>query len=315
MSTPKSLVLLQIGLWILSVSCPLAQSQPIDSILDGMRATLFNTQESTEDPQPIKIIGAGLCRSGTSSLYRALEILGFKPYHMMRVLEQSDHSEMWAAVTQGEKTPQDAFEFLRDRGYNATLDLPTVDHWELQYRMYPMAKVILTVRDSPRAWVRSFRLLRKLEDLMNTRFSWRFPNPIAVFVPTKFEQMRQTRCNFGKELWGFGPCEWVETPRTDEWLEEHYELHLSKVQETIPEDQLLVYNVKEGWDPLCRFLEIDECPKDQPFPHLGGSRFLERGILACQIIVYGWIPFGLLVAFWHVRRLFRKCEATKEKTS
>ena len=42
------------------------------------------------------------------------------------------------------------------------------------------------------------------------------------------------------------------------------------VKEFVPEDRLLVYEVKEGWDPLCTFLVV-EVPKGKPFLHLNDS--------------------------------------------
>jgi len=42
--------------------------------------------------------------------------------------------------------------------------------------------------------------------------------------------------------------------------------HNSRVKALIPRDQLLVYNVKQGWKPLCEFLGVDV--PDVPFPRL-----------------------------------------------
>jgi hypothetical protein len=48
----------------------------------------------------------------------------------------------------------------------------------------------------------------------------------------------------------------------DRWNEE--------VKQFVPAYRLLVYEVKEGWEPLCDFLGV-EAPKDKPFPHLNDS--------------------------------------------
>jgi hypothetical protein len=42
------------------------------------------------------------------------------------------------------------------------------------------------------------------------------------------------------------------------------------VKEHVPADQLLVYEVKKGWEPLCGFLRI-EALKGRPFPHLNDT--------------------------------------------
>jgi hypothetical protein len=43
-----------------------------------------------------------------------------------------------------------------------------------------------------------------------------------------------------------------------------------EVKEIVPAERLLVFEVKEGWEPLCEFLGA-ETPKDAPFPHLNDS--------------------------------------------
>ncbi|HET9920220.1 MAG TPA: sulfotransferase, partial [Ktedonobacteraceae bacterium] len=40
-----------------------------------------------------------------------------------------------------------------------------------------------------------------------------------------------------------------------------------EVKQYVSPANLLVYNVKEGWEPLCAFLKV-EFPVDKPFPHL-----------------------------------------------
>jgi hypothetical protein len=51
---------------------------------------------------------------------------------------------------------------------------------------------------------------------------------------------------------------------------ELFERHNEEVKEYVPANRLLVYEVKEGWGPLCEFLEV-EAPEDRPFPHLNDT--------------------------------------------
>jgi len=46
-----------------------------------------------------------------------------------------------------------------------------------------------------------------------------------------------------------------------------FERHVQEVKDRVPAERLLVYDVKEGWEPLCRFLHV-AVPADKPFPHL-----------------------------------------------
>jgi hypothetical protein len=43
-----------------------------------------------------------------------------------------------------------------------------------------------------------------------------------------------------------------------------FEKHNAEVMSTVPKDRLLVFEAKQGWSPLCRFLEVDLPDKDYP---------------------------------------------------
>lgn len=94
-----------------------------------------------------EIIGAGLCRTGTSSTLVALERLGFGPvYHMKEVIQQ-DLLGHWLAFADGNK--ELVFNHLKEVGYKSTLDVPIICFFDELMEKYPNAKVLLTVRDSP----------------------------------------------------------------------------------------------------------------------------------------------------------------------
>ena len=46
--------------------------------------------------------------------------------------------------------------------------------------------------------------------------------------------------------------------------------HNLEVQETIAPERLLVFEVKQGWEPLCAFLGVP-VPDDEPFPHVNDT--------------------------------------------
>ena len=101
----------------------------------------------------IKVIGAGLGRTGTLSLKAALEELGFaRCYHLLQVFASMDHARIWDAAVRGE--PVD-WNRLFD-GYRATVDLPGCVFYRELMENYPEAKVILTMRD-PERWYDSAR--------------------------------------------------------------------------------------------------------------------------------------------------------------
>jgi hypothetical protein len=86
------------------------------------------------------------------------------------------------------------------------------------------------------------------------------------------------------------------------WLGEQYAKHNQHVKEHVSPDQLLVFNVKEGWKPLCNFLG-SEIP-DRPFPHctINDAKALKHLRSHFLIAIYGWIPLFVSVgtgAAWY----------------
>ena len=127
----------------------------------------------------LQVIGAGLGRTGTLSLAAALEILGHKTYHFVT----PEHAEHWAQLADGDDGDVDScLARITDGGYEATCDQPTADVFEDQMRMYPSAKVVLTVRDTPAAWVRSWRVLSDFIEVQERPFSLLYPSFIQ-WVP------------------------------------------------------------------------------------------------------------------------------------
>src|SRR5215210_7088160 len=57
---------------------------------------------------------------------------------------------------------------------------------------------------------------------------------------------------------------------------EVFNRHNEEVEEYVSPDRLLVYEVKDGWEPLCEFLNV-EVPEGEPFPRLNDTAtFMQR---------------------------------------
>ena len=65
------------------------------------------------------------------------------------------------------------------------------------------------------------------------------------------------------------------------------ERHNEQVKRVVPAERLLVWEVGEGWEPLCEFLEVDV--PDEPLPHANDrGTFLERVIGGALDALQGW---------------------------
>ncbi len=200
----------------------------------------------------LKIIGAGISRTGTTSLKAALETLGFgKCYHMDEVIKNREHVQLWIDAAEDKPVDWDA---LFD-GYQAAVDLPTFVFYEQLMAHYPEAKVILTTKD-PDAWFASAKktLFRLPPPFMMVVFQWlslvrAHVKPLLIIEPV-------VRIIGYKRFFG------------DDIAKENairvFNEHNEKVRQTVPAEKLLVYDIKEGWGPLCAFLGVPV--PEEPFP-------------------------------------------------
>jgi sulfotransferase family protein len=228
--------------------------------------------EVTSEIQELKIIGAGFGRTGTLSLKAALEELGFSPcYHMVEVFNHPQDTAQWEDAARGE--PID-WHLLLD-GYQATVDWPGCAFYEELLQTYPDARVLLSVRD-PASWYESVDSTIYQMRRMTTHFS-----PAAVFFRV-MGLFAPDRRRVGHMI---NTIVWQGTFNGNfedkDYAIAIFNRHIENVKKRVPSDKLLVYNIKQGWEPLCTFLGI-QVPPDKPFPHLNertsfmGNRFRQR---------------------------------------
>ena len=280
--------------------------------LTMLRVTLLFALFSTV-PAAIEVIGAGLGRTGTLSLQAALEQLGYKGHHFV----DFSHAKQWADLAHGKTSVDAIIDLIVENGFTATTDNPTADIYKDLFKRFPDARVILTVRDSPETFAKSWKTLYDSVEVTERDFSWKFPS-FFQWIPT-FRHLKEMRCFMGTTHLELGPCELWDR-HSEGWLEEQYERHNQHVIDTIPEDQLLVFNVKEGWEPLCKFL--DKPVPANPFPHakINSASGLQDLRLMFIVVIYCWIP--LLLAFLCLAYLFlaavcwpKRTNVGKEKAS
>jgi len=190
---------------------------------------------SKETSMSLKVIGAGFGRTGTLSLKYALEQLGFDQcYHMLEVTKHKDHRAIWRKAHAGEEIDWDSL----FAGYQAAVDWPSCNLWREQLDHFPDAKVILSLR-SPESWY---------ESVMTT-----------IYATSKAGvQSENPSARYGS-AWAF---DLIWNPIFDNKLDDKahvisiFKHHNEAVMNEVPADRLLVFEAKEGWEPLCEFLEV-----------------------------------------------------------
>lgn len=223
----------------------------------------------------MKVIGAGFGRTGTLSTKRALELLGFGPcYHMEEVMKHPSHARTWAAAVRGEEVDWRSF----FQGWGAAVDWPACSYYQDLMKAYPDARVLLTVRDEER-WYQSAR---------ETIFQASAGFPRAFVVP-RLPVMGAIARTAIELVWRrtFG----------GRFLDRAHALqvyrdHVAEVKRVVPADRLLVFDVKQGWEPLCRFLGVPV--PAEPFPHFNDTAEFKRRILAMTVVSWAALLLPVL---------------------
>jgi hypothetical protein len=192
----------------------------------------------------LRVVGAGLGRTGTNSLKLALErLLGEPCYHMLEVIPRPEHHDVWADAYDGTMPDWDK---LYD-GFGATVDWPAGPFWAQTAEAYPDALILLSVRD-PDAWWNSASA---------TIFTG-MDRTFAAGAEGSWARMAQ------KMITSFTP-EW----RDESAAKKAFVAHNDHVRRTAPADRLVEWTPSDGWAPICERLEVPV--PNEPFPHANTS--------------------------------------------
>jgi hypothetical protein len=195
----------------------------------------------------MRIVGAGLGRTGTNSLKLALErLLGAPCYHMIEVFQHLDHVPTWHAAVKGEQVDWEPVL----GGYDAIVDWPGAGVWRELAAAYPDSLVLLSTRRNADEWLKSARATimdnspdNKLED----------DPAMPGFGP------------LGRDMFARFDPDW----RDDSAAKAAYDRHNDEVRSAVPSSRLVEWTTGDGWQPLCEALGVDV--PAEPFPHVNST--------------------------------------------
>jgi hypothetical protein len=195
--------------------------------------------KQTGGQMPLKVVGAGVGRTGTHSLKIALEqLLTGRCHHMIEIIAEPAQATGWTEAIEGREVDWDV---VLD-GYVAQVDWPGASFWREISAANPDALVLLSMRD-PESWYRS---------ASNTIFQ-----PIAS-PPPGLEQWFGTTIH---KLFEERFSDDLENPTT---MMDAFEHHNAQVRAGVPAGRLLEWTVSDGWEPICERLGV-RVP-EEPFP-------------------------------------------------
>lgn len=222
----------------------------------------------------LKVIGAGCGRTGTSSLRIALEKLyEGKCYHMQEIIDGGRFNE-WLEITSCED-PERHRELLGKalHGYVATVDFPTAVYFKEQLKLFPDAKVILSVRD-PESWYKS--VIETIHGPLSPAEAW------YVWIIPPLRTFKKFCRNYKKDWFLGEPVRSFEDK--DAWVAA-FKAWNQHVKDSVPSGQLLVWEASDGWAPLCKFLGT--AVPDEPFPHLNDTKALRAEFSKIKVVCLG----------------------------
>lgn len=237
-------------------------------------ATLIASATSSLD-----VIGAGYGRTGTSSLREALDLLGYKTYHMQHVMKGKGHVNEWMSVLHGKQALCNVVDtVLEQAGYTATVDFPTVTYWQELARLYPNAKIILTERASPQEW-------------------WESASQ-TIFIPNLAARLLYIVAPFWRKFGKFLGLLWYKTfdlNRPRQLTREDRDVVIlayrknSAAARAFDPRRVLVYQVSQGWEPLCEFLNMTI--PNVPFPNVNSRKAFQTNMMTHFV----WVAIPVLV--------------------
>ncbi|CBY30727.1 unnamed protein product [Oikopleura dioica] len=233
----------------------------------------------------MEIICAGYPKTCSKSCSSALRLLGYN----VADLAENIHflSEVWFDYIHGKCS-------IHKYGFQANQDVPSNVHWEALFHASPNSKVILTVRDNTEVWRKSFIGFLKQENLRwgnpgfwifnrITSLGWTSPNMNRYFLTTheimKKKFFRNCDHDFYPAPWNVFTAHQLIKIMEPYWEAsvDQYEAHIRRVKEVVPKDRLLIWNVKDGWEPVCKFL--GKPVPNIPIPHdnkTGDTEFIKK---------------------------------------
>lgn len=247
-------------------------------------------------PTELDVIGAGLPKTGTQSTKRALEILGFQVYNVESMI-QHDHvhivDDIWHAKNEQERNMyiQTLHDSILDTGSTVVLDIPCNFLYAEFHKLSPNAKVLLTTRDVTK-WLASVkRTFHAFAPLVSIPYTWWFD--IGNHSKIAWESKG---CTQSVDVWEPWFMPWVHIAHRYDMVNETrcknmFLNHNLNVTRNIPESHLVVYNVKDGWEPLIHnigALNPQFNLNIQDFPHLNVAWDSDVIAFCTRLIAYGY---------------------------
>jgi hypothetical protein len=218
----------------------------------------------------MKLIGAGLPRTATTTQMIALEMLGLPCYHMRDMMTDTATSvPQWRRALEGDGPWDELFD-----GKESIVDWPGSYHWRELMDVYPDAKVLLSVR-SAESWV---------ESMHNTIAAIWFGDSLmhhVVQARYQIDPVFASWLDVLHDMWVKADI-MVKSGADRDEMAAGMERWNQEVIDTVPSDRLLVWNPKDGWEPLCELLDLPV--PSEPLPNVNDTENFQKNLMTAPAI-------------------------------
>ena len=221
-----------------------------------------------------------------TALKAALEILGLPTWHNINMAQNTKDMAMWTEALRAKFEPSsvpDVRPYSRQQfdqllgKWSACLDQPVIVFAEELIEAYPEAKIILVERVIER-WYKSFS-----ETVIAGSASPAIPYA-ALLSPEFLRQYAIQTDLMARHVFNVThphgtQAFWANKPFFDQWRENArptYRAHYENVKRLAPKEKLLMFDLEQGWEPLCKFL--GKPVPDVPFPRVNETKAVQEKV-------------------------------------
>ena len=246
-----------------------------------IEASSENTQVQTVSKSPLKILHAGYHRTGTVSVAMALEQLGYGPsWHFVKnepfFTEKGmnwwckNDFENYKKAANGEFV--DFGEWFNIIKCQSVMDCPTILFFDQMFEQFPDVKVVVPKwrDDNGVGFEKWYKSMCGLVKWVRLGYGFRI---LQKFLPAIYFLRN---LYFHKIIEPFTLEEFLDIENKSN-VEKWYYDKLKNIEKKVPKEQLLIFDVRDGWEPLCKFVNAP-VPKDEPFPRANDGTSLKKAI-------------------------------------
>ncbi|CAK8677575.1 unnamed protein product [Clavelina lepadiformis] len=247
----------------------------------------------------MKVIVAGYAKTGTKSMVVALSELGYNVYDYLDHFWY--HGDKWAKILSSSGGSIEDFKEMY-QSVDAVIDGPPYLFWEEILQAFPDAKVILTTRNED-DWHKSYCRHYKT---MKGNFTYTL---MQILSPTGWKYFKHYN-NTVIYRFGLGMRHPFDFSFSNNAMvmKKAFRQHTQYCLQNCPPDRLLVYDVRQGWAPLCEFLGKEIPNKPFPRENVAGNiwgKFMETHPSLIYIqremkVTVTLLSLGLLLAFYQM---------------